>query len=124
MRHVRQDGFTLVEVMIALSISGILLTLATPSFQESIRKARETVLKQNLFTIREVLDQYRADRGKYPAKLDDLTSAGYLKRMPTDPFTRSDTTWQAKEDDTDGGIFDVFSGSDIQGLDGTPYNTW
>jgi general secretion pathway protein G len=124
MRPKSEQGFTLVELMIALSIAAILVTLAQPSFQHSIRKAREAVLKQNLSTLREVIDQYRADRGEYPASLEQITTAGYVKQIPTDPFTKSNSTWQEIQDDSEGGIFDVFSGSDAVGLDGTPYNSW
>ncbi len=107
-----------------LAIAGILVTLAQPSFQRSIVKAREASLKQSIYTMRDVIDQYRADHGKYPPTLADLASAGYLRRIPIDPFTKSDGTWQEILDDTDGGIFDVHSGSDLVALNGTPYNYW
>ena len=123
-RSFRQQGFTLLELMIVVTIVGILATLAEPAFQRTIVKAREAALKQNLWTLREVLDQYRADRGKYPATLADLTAAGYLKRIPEDPFTRSDATWQTMQDQTDGGIADVHSGSTLVGLNGIALNQW
>lgn len=119
-----QDGFTLVELMMVVTIVGILANLAVPSFQRSIVKSREAALKQSLYTMRDVIDQYKADQGVYPPVLDDLASAGYLRRIPEDPFTRSDGTWQEIIDETDGGIFDVHSGSDLVALDGTPYNQW
>lgn len=119
-----EAGFTILELMIVLTIAGILLTLAEPSFSSTIHKAREASLKQNLFTMRDVIDQYRADTGKYPPALDDLKSAGYLKRIPIDPFTRSTSTWQEILDQTEGGVFDIHSGSDLVGSDGVPYNQW
>lgn len=119
-----QAGFTILELMIVLTIAGILLTLAEPSFSHTIHKAREASLKQNLFTIRDVIDQYRADTGKYPPALADMKSAGYLKRIPIDPFTRSTSTWQEILDQAEGGVFDVRSGSDLVGSDGVPYNQW
>ena len=120
----RETGFTILELMVVLTIAGILLTLAEPSFSNTIHKAREASLKQNLFTIRDVIDQYRADTGKYPPTLADLKSSGYLKRIPMDPFTKSTSTWQETLDQADGGVFDVHSGSDLVGSDGVPYNQW
>jgi general secretion pathway protein G len=110
------------ELMIVMTLAGILLTLAEPSFQHSVIKAREAALKQNLFTLRDAIDQHRADRGAYPATLAELKSAGYVKRMPLDPFTKSDSTWQEIQDEAEGGVFDVHSGSDLVGTDGIPYN--
>ncbi len=120
----RETGFTILELMVVLTIAGILLTLAEPSFSNTIHKAREASLQQNLFTIRDVIDQYRADTGKYPPTLADLKSSGYLKRIPMDPFTKSTSTWQETLDQADGGVFDVHSGSDLVGSDGVPYNQW
>ncbi len=119
-----QGGFTILELMVVLVIIGILLTLAEPSFQRSVIKAREAALKQNLFTMRDVIDQYRADRGTYPPSLDDLKSVGYLRQIPVDPITKSDGSWQLILDQTEGGIFDVHSGSDLVAMNGTPYNVW
>ncbi len=117
-------GFTLVELMIVVSIVGILVTLAVPSYQSSLIKARETVLRQDLFTLRDLLDHHRADQGKYPPSLDDLVTAGYLRALPKDPFTNSSSSWQEILEPTEGGIFDVYSGSDLVGTNGTPYNKW
>ena len=116
-------GFTLIELMIVVSIAAILVTLAEPSFRGAVLKAKEAVLKQDLVTLRDAIDQYRADRGQYPPSLEELRSVGYLKRMPIDPFTKSDASWQellAQE----GGVFDVHSGTDILAQDGSPYNQW
>lgn len=118
------NGFTLVELMIVVSIVGILATLAVPSYQSSVMKARETVLRQDLFTLRELLDHHRADKGKYPSSLDGLVVAGYLRTLPKDPFTNTSSSWQEISEPTEGGIFDVYSGSDLIGANGIPYNKW
>jgi len=117
-------GFTLIELLIVVTIIGILATMAAPSYQASVIKAREAALRQDLFTLRDVLDQHRADQGKYPSSLQALVDAGYIRAIPKDPFTNSDTTWQEMTDPTEGGIFDVFSGSEFVGTNGTPYNRW
>ena len=117
-------GFTLIELLIVVSIIGILATLAAPSYQTSVVKAKEAALRQDLFTLRDVLDQHRADQGKYPASLEALVSAGYLRAIPKDPFTGSTTSWQEMTDVMEGGTFDVFSGSELVGTNGTPYNRW
>jgi general secretion pathway protein G len=123
-----QRGFTFVEIMIVLVIIGILLTLAQPNFTTSVQRAREATLKENLFILRDVIDQHYADHGEYPPTLEALVEKRYLRKIPKDPVTGSDTTWalvhDTKEDGTEAGIFDVRSGSDQTGLDGTPYNTW
>ena len=117
-------GFTLIELLIVVSIIGILATLAVPSYQASVIKAREAALRQDLFAMRDVLDQHRADQGKYPPSLQALVSAGYLRAIPTDPFTNSSTSWQEITNVAEGGIFDVFSGSEFVGTNGMPYNRW
>lgn len=119
-----EGGYTLLELMVVVTIVAILATLAEPMWQESVTKAREASLKQTLFTVRDVLDQYRADHGKYPQAMAEVVSAGYLRQMPADPFTRSTTTWQEIPAETEGGVFDVHSGSPLVGTDGTPYNQW
>ena len=118
------QGFTLIELMIVVSIIGILATIAVPSYQSSLIKARETVLRQDLFTMRELLDQHRADQGKYPPSLEALVAAGYLRVLPKDPFTNSADSWQEITEPTEGGVFDVYSGSDLVGTNGTAYNQW
>jgi general secretion pathway protein G len=116
--------------MIVVAIVGILVTLAIPSFQQSAMKAKEAALKQNLFTMRAVLDQFYADRGDYPESLQALVEEKYLRAIPIDPFTKSDTTWneifedQEEGDDSPSGVYDVKSGSDGRALDGTPYKDW
>lgn len=123
-RVCRSSGFTLLELMIVVSIIGILATIAAPAYQQSLVKAREAVLRQDLFTMRDVLDQHRADQGKYPPSLQALVGAGYLRAVPKDPFTNSDSTWQEMTDAVEGGVIDVFSGSEFVGTNGTPYNRW
>jgi general secretion pathway protein G len=119
-----QAGFTLVELMIVVAIIGILGTIAVPSYRQSIVKAREAVLRQDLFTMRDLLDQYRADMGKYPPSLQDLVTATYLRTIPVDPFTQSASTWQIIVDETEGGVVDVHSGASLVASDGKPYNQW
>src|SRR5262245_1254842 len=118
------NGFTLIELLIVVSIIGILATLAVPSYQASIIKAREAALRQDLFTLRDVLDQHRADQGKYPASLQTLVASGYLRVVPKDPFTNSESTWQEMTGVVEEGVIDVFSGSEFVGTNGLPYNRW
>jgi general secretion pathway protein G len=128
---VRARGFTLVELMIVVSIILILISVAAPIYRSAVIHAREAVLRDNLFTMRQLIDEYTLDKQRAPQSLDDLVSAGYIRQVPRDPFTRSDSTWQTVMEDslqavdqTAPGIIDVKSGSDKTGLDGTPYNTW
>jgi general secretion pathway protein G len=117
-------GFTLLELMIVVSIVGILATLAVPSYQSSVVKAKEAALRQDLSTLRDVLDQHKADQGKYPPSLSALVGTGYLRGIPKDPFTGATTTWQEISDPVEGGVVDIFSGSEFMGTNGTPYNRW
>jgi general secretion pathway protein G len=118
------QGFTLLELMIVVSIVGILSTLAVPSYQSSVVKAKEAALRQDLSTLRDVLDQHKADQGKYPLSLSSLVASGYLRGIPKDPFTGATTTWQEISDPVEGGVVDVFSGAELVGTNGTPYNRW
>lgn len=127
----RRGGFTLIELLIVMSITAILLSLAIPIYQKSIMRSKETVLRNNLFTIRTVIDEYTYDKQKAPQALQDLVQEGYLREVPKDPMTDSSTTWRIVMEDamqsvdqTEPGIFDVHSGSDKMGLDGTPYADW
>ena len=127
---ITKKGYTLLELMIVVAIVGILVSLAIPNFQQSAMKAKETALKQNLFTMRAVLDQYYADRGDYPDSLESLVEAQYLRSIPMDPFTKSSTTWaeifeeQEEGDDSPTGVYDIKSGSDAMAVNGTPYKEW
>jgi len=129
--RLKQAGFTLIELMIVISMILILMSVAVPLYTQSITRAREAVLRQNLFTMRSVIDQYSMDKQKAPQSLDDLVQAGYLKSIPMDPMTHSSDTWQTVQEDVlvsvdqnQPGITDVHSGSEATGSDGTAYNTW
>jgi general secretion pathway protein G len=129
----RAAGFTLIELMIVMFIMTILISIAVPSYRESVRRARESVLRQDLYDMRKLISEYTLDKQKAPQSLDDLVQAGYLKPVPKDPITNSQD-WQTEqcEDDTtmslntqdQGGICDVHSSSTQIGSDGTAYNTW
>jgi general secretion pathway protein G len=130
-RHTKQRGFTLIELVIVISMILILVSTAIPMYQQSIKNAREAVLRQNLFTLRSVIDQYSEDKQKAPQSLQDLIDAGYLKQIPVDPITHSGETWQTVQEDvllsvdqSQPGITDVHSGSDQVGSDGKPYSEW
>jgi general secretion pathway protein G len=117
--------------MVVITIVVILITMAIPIYNNTIRRSKETVLKQNLFTLRTVIDNYTFDKQKAPQSLQDLVSDGYLREVPYDPMTGSNTTWRTVMEDSmqsvsqaEPGIFDVKSGSDKMGLDGTPYAEW
>jgi len=123
-------GFTLIELMIVISIMGILISIAQPNLKYAIIRAREAVLKENLFQMRDAIDQYYADNGKYPGALSDLVNEhekpkSYLRGIPKDPFTGG-TDWiiVAPEGDESGGVFDVHSASPLIAQDDTAYNTW
>lgn len=127
----RQRGFTLIELLIVISMILILVSTAIPMYQQSILNAREAVLRQNLFTLRSVIDQYSEDKEKAPQSLQDLIDAGYLKQIPIDPITHSRETWQTVQEDvllsvdqSQPGITDVHSGAQGSGTDGTPYSDW
>jgi general secretion pathway protein G len=123
-------GFTLIEMMIVISIILILVAVAVPAYQQSILHARESVLRQNLFTLRSVLQQFTLDKQKAPQSLDDVVSAGYLKHIPNDPMTgKPDWTVDQEEivdspDQQEPGINDVHSASGNMGSDGTAYSSW
>ena len=129
----REHGFTLIELMIVISLILILASVAVPIYRQSIIKSKEAVLRQDLFTMRQVIDQYTLDKQKAPQALEDLVSAGYMKQLPVDPFTVRNDTWVAVQEDdavaspdqTDtGGITDVHSGSSLTSSDGSAYSSW
>jgi general secretion pathway protein G len=124
-------GFTFVELMVVVTIIVILISMAIPIYNKSVIKAKESVLKNNLFTLRSVIDSYTYDKQKAPQTLQDLVSEGYLQKVPIDPMTASNQTWRTIMEDasqsvnqSEPGIFDVRSGSDKTSLDGTAYSDW
>jgi general secretion pathway protein G len=130
-RWSKPRGFTFVELMVVITIIVVLVTMAIPIYQKSILRAKESVLKNNLFTIRTVIDNYTYDKQKAPPSLQDLVSEGYLREVPVDPMTGSSQTWKTILEDatqsvnqSEPGIFDVRSGSDKISLDGTSYSDW
>ena len=125
------SGFTLVELVVVLSIIGILLMLAIPRYATSIKNAKEAVLREDLHVIRAAIDSYTMDKQKAPQSLEDLVQDGYLKVVPQDPMTQSKDTWTTDTSDamysldqTEPGIDDVHSGSQETGSNGQPYSTW
>jgi general secretion pathway protein G len=126
-----ERGFTLVELMIVMTIIGILASIAIPSYIRSVQKAKEAVLREDLHTLRTSIDSYTVDKEKAPQSLDDLVQAGYLKTIPNDPMTSRSDTWITSQSDTmtdlnetQGGMDDVHSGSEGASSEGTTYNTW
>src|SRR5713226_2810153 len=127
----RSRGFTLLELMIVISIMLILVSIAVPQYTASIKRARESVMRQDLFTLRSLISQYTLDKQKAPQSLDDLIQAGYMKQIPVDPMTGQNDTWTVDQEDTllsvdqqETGISDVHSGSSQISTDGTAYSTW
>lgn len=127
-----KKGFTLIELMVVLVLILILAAIAAPGYRVAIIRARETVLHDDLFTMRKLIDQYTLDKNQPPESLDDLVQAGYLRGgLPVDPFTGSSQTWQADVEEvplspeqTVPGVVDVHSGSNAESLEGTAYSSW
>lgn len=136
----RQDGFTIIELIIVVALIGILAAIVMPNLKHQPTRAKEAVLKTNLRTLRDVLDQYKGDRGHYPSSLEALVEDGYLREIPVDPMAKTqewdvvyeetslgeDDPWAESDQPDDGqpGIYDVHSTSDRVSLDGTPYSEW
>lgn len=123
---VNKSGFTLIELMVVMAVIAILLSIALPRYFASLEKSREAVLHQDLSLLRETLDKYYGDKGKYPDALDDLVSSKYLRTVPVDPITGSNATWVSIPPDTPdkGGVYDVRSGAQGVARDGTEYHNW
>jgi general secretion pathway protein G len=124
-------GFTMIELTVVLAILVILAAMGMAQYRGSVIHAREAVLKEDLFGMRDAIDQYYADKGQYPSTLDALVSDGYMRRVPEDPFTKSNSTWQTIPAEPDpnnptaeAGIYDVKSGSDATSLNGEKYADW
>ena len=127
----RAGGFTFVELMVVITIIVILISMAIPIYSKTLIRSKESVLANNLFTLRTCIDNYTYDKQKAPQNLQDLVSEGYLQKLPVDPMTGSNQSWRTIMEDAsqsvnqaEPGIFDVRSGSDKMSLDGTAYSDW
>jgi general secretion pathway protein G len=123
----RAHGFTLMELMVVMAIIASLMTLALPRYFNSVERSREAVLRQDLSIMRDAIDKFLSDLGRYPATLEELAERRYLRRVPVDPVTESATTWVAvppPEGDLREGVYDVRSGAPGQSLDGEAYESW
>jgi general secretion pathway protein G len=130
-RRCGAKGFTLIELMIVMALIVVLASIGLAMHANSQTRAREAVLKEDLFRLRDAIDQYYADKNMYPSSLDALVSDKYLRAIPVDPFTQSADTWQTTMSELDPanpsaqpGIYDVKSGSDRTGMDGSEYSSW
>ena len=126
-----EGGFTLIELIIVMTIIGLLTAIAIPSYLNSVRKAREAALREDLHTMRQAIDSYTVDKDQDPQGLEDLVQAGYLKSVPVDPMTNRADTWITSQSDTltsisetQGGMDNVHSGAQGVSSEGTSYNTW
>jgi general secretion pathway protein G len=126
-----ERGFTLIELLVVASILVVLAGIGLVQYKNGKTRASEAALKTDLFNLRDGIDQYYADKGMYPGTLDELVSSGYLRKVPDDPFTMSNSTWQITASEPDPtnptaapGVYDVKSGSDATALDGTKYADW
>jgi len=130
-RRADDGGWTLIELMVVVSLIVLLAGLAMAGYRSAVTLAQEATLRENLFRMRDAIDQFYADKNRYPATLEELVTEGYLRKIPEDPFTRAADTWQIVPAEPDPanpsaepGVFDVKSGSDRVALDGTPYADW
>jgi general secretion pathway protein G len=126
-----EGGFTLIELLVVLALISLLASMAVVQYRNSIQRTQESVLKTDLFRMRDAIDQYYADKNKYPSSLDELVTAGYLRKIPEDPITKSADTWQTVPAEpepgnttAEPGIYDVKSGAQGQSLDGSNYADW
>jgi general secretion pathway protein G len=126
-----ESGWTLIELLVVIALITILAGLAMTQYRNSVTQSKEAVLKTDLFRMRDAIDQYYADKGKYPASLDALVSEGYMRKIPEDPFTGGTDSWQTTPAEPDPanptaepGIYDVKSGAQGTALDGTAYSEW
>jgi len=127
----RDGGFTMIELLVVVSLIVILASMGMTQYRSSVVHAREATLREDLFRMRDAIDQYYADKAQWPSTLDTLVSDGYMRKVPDDPFTRSNSSWQTIPAEPDPnnptaepGIYDVKSGSDATALDGTKYAEW
>jgi general secretion pathway protein G len=124
-------GFTLIELLVVISMISILAAMGVVQYRNSVQRTREATLKKDLFEMRDLIDQYYADKGKYPASLETLVSEGYMRKVPADPITQSADTWQTEPAEADPanpaaepGIYNVKSGAPGTSLDGSSYADW
>ncbi|MDB5811368.1 MAG: type secretion system protein [Betaproteobacteria bacterium] len=121
-------GFTLIELIVVLTIVSLLLSIAAPHYFQSVQRSKESALKQNLATLRDAIDKFYGDQGKYPEALADLTAKRYLRTLPSDPLTQSVETWVTLAPPADaslpGKVYDVRSGAEGKAADGTAYSEW
>lgn len=125
----KSRGFTLLEIIVVISIIGILISIALPNYRNSIVQAREAVLRENLYRLRDLIDQYQSDKGKYPDSLEALVTDGYVRKIPTDPMSPEAWVEVPPENDSTSsevltGVFDVKSASSQVGMNGVPYSEW
>jgi general secretion pathway protein G len=127
----RERGFTLIELLVVISLIVLLASISMLMYRNSVQRGREAVLKEDLFRMRDAIDQHYADKGKYPASLEDLVTAGYLRKVPVDPMTQSADTWQTVQAEPDPanltvepGIYNVRSGAEGEALDGSKFTEW
>ncbi len=125
------SGFTLIELLVVVSLIVVLASLGLAQYRNSVIRTKEAVLKEDLFRMRDALDQYYADKNQYAPALDALVSEGYLRQLPKDPFTDSTDTWQVIQAEpdpnnptVDPGVYDIKSGSDLTAMDGSKYSDW
>ena len=130
-KTVAQAGFTLIELLVVMTLIVVLAGIGLATYSTSITKSKEAVLKEDLFRMRDAIDQYHADKANYPTSLEALVSDGYMRKVPDDPFTNSSASWQTTPAEIDAtnptaepGIFDVKSGSEQTALDGSKYSEW
>lgn len=124
-------GFTLLELIVVMALIGLLVGIALPAYRDATQRTKEAALRENLVRLREAIDEYHTDKGEYPPALEDVVSAGYLRSMPVDPITGSESTWvieyapwEMVEEGDIAGVFNVHSGAPDNALDGTPYTEW
>lgn len=128
-RSSRLRGFTLLELIVVISIMGVLVSIALPNYRNSVLQAKEAVLRENLYRLRDLIDQYQSDKGKYPETLETLVTDGYLRKIPADPVSME--PWveippeaDANTGDAPTGVYDIKSASSQPGLNGVPYSEW
>ena len=120
-------AFTLIELMVVLTVLALLLTIAVPKYFAHLEKAKEATLKQDLVVMRDAIDKFHGDKGRYPDQLDELVSARYIRNIPVDPMTDSASTWRVvppTDTEAKGAVYDIKSGADGKSADGSAYGEW